>query len=186
MRKVESTRVSHHGYAGTPGIPARNGFNGFLRDLPGDRAFLSPSPPRSLLLKNLTPASRRQDHTTSPSASGALVFCTLRVHCIPPRVRDDRDTPLEWDETMRIIKVILLLRKIRIFLQKGLDRQISLTTLPVHPTRGAYRDRHGRGVGCGGRGGCAGRARRMRTVKSCGPDASTPASSSRSKLRGRW
>jgi hypothetical protein len=26
-----------------PGIPARNGFNGFLRSLPGDRAFLSPS-----------------------------------------------------------------------------------------------------------------------------------------------
>src|ERR1700676_1134680 len=23
---------------------------------------------------------------------------------------------------------------------------------PSHPTRGAYRDRHGRGVGCGGRG----------------------------------
>jgi hypothetical protein len=66
---VESTRVSHHGYAETPGIPARDGFNGFLRDLPGDRAFLSPSPLRSLLPKNLTPASRRQDHTTSPSAS---------------------------------------------------------------------------------------------------------------------
>jgi len=28
----------------SPGIPARNGFNGFLRALPGDRAFLSPSP----------------------------------------------------------------------------------------------------------------------------------------------
>jgi hypothetical protein len=41
---VVSTRVSHHGYAETPGIPARNGFNGFLRALPGDRAFLSPSP----------------------------------------------------------------------------------------------------------------------------------------------
>jgi len=27
----KSTRVSHHEYAGTPGIPARNGFNGFLR-----------------------------------------------------------------------------------------------------------------------------------------------------------
>ncbi len=40
---VESTRVSHHRSTGTPGIPARNGFNGFLRALPGDRAFLSPS-----------------------------------------------------------------------------------------------------------------------------------------------
>src|SRR6202166_13530 len=65
---VVSTRVSHHGCAETPGIPARNGFNGFLRTLPGDRALLSPSPLRSLLLTSLTPASRRQDHTTSPSA----------------------------------------------------------------------------------------------------------------------
>ena len=27
----------------------------------------------------------------------------IRVHRIPPRVRDDRDTPLEWDETVRIL-----------------------------------------------------------------------------------
>jgi hypothetical protein len=27
----------------SPGIPARNGFNGFLRALPGDRACLPPS-----------------------------------------------------------------------------------------------------------------------------------------------
>jgi hypothetical protein len=26
-----------------------------------------------------------------------------RVHRIPPRVRDDRDTPLKWDETARDI-----------------------------------------------------------------------------------
>jgi len=32
-------RGRSHRFAGTPGIPARNGFNGFLRDLPGDRAL---------------------------------------------------------------------------------------------------------------------------------------------------
>jgi hypothetical protein len=42
--RIGSTRVSHHGRTGTPGIPARDGFNGFLRALPGDRALLSPSP----------------------------------------------------------------------------------------------------------------------------------------------
>ena len=31
----------------------------------------------------------------------ALVSSTACVHRIPPRVRDDRDTPLEWDETSR-------------------------------------------------------------------------------------
>ena len=46
---------------------------------------------------NLTPASGRQDHTTSPSAKiSALVSSAACVHRIPPRVRDDRDTPLEW------------------------------------------------------------------------------------------
>jgi hypothetical protein len=45
-----------------------------FRALPGDRALLPPSPLRSLLLKNLTPASRRQDHTTSPSASAPFVI----------------------------------------------------------------------------------------------------------------
>jgi hypothetical protein len=51
----------------TPAFPAR-WFYGLLRALPGDRAFLPPSSLRSLLLKNLAPASGRQDHTTSPSA----------------------------------------------------------------------------------------------------------------------
>ena len=34
---------SHHGHTGITRHSLRNGFNGFLRDLPGDRAFLSPS-----------------------------------------------------------------------------------------------------------------------------------------------
>jgi hypothetical protein len=34
---------------------------------------------------DLTPASRRQDHTTSPQ-EGALVSSTICVHRIPPRV----------------------------------------------------------------------------------------------------
>jgi hypothetical protein len=34
---VESTRVSHHGHTGNTRHSPRNGFNGFLRALPGDR-----------------------------------------------------------------------------------------------------------------------------------------------------
>src|SRR3984893_3297473 len=68
----DAHEYSQRSHRKSPGIPARNGFNGFLRALPGDRAFLSPSSLRSLLLKNLTPASRRQNHTTSPSASKTL------------------------------------------------------------------------------------------------------------------
>src|SRR6266571_813422 len=75
---VESTRVTTS-TPKSPGIPARNGFNGFLRALPGDRALLPPSPCGLKVLsspvepneppQDLTPASRRQDHTTSPYAA---------------------------------------------------------------------------------------------------------------------
>src|SRR5260221_6745605 len=80
------------------GFPCAVGY-GLFRALPGDRAFLPPSSPRSLLLKNLTPASGRQDHTASPSATTAFVIRRFRVHRIPPRVRDDRDPPLSSGET---------------------------------------------------------------------------------------
>src|SRR5258705_9789629 len=39
---VERTRVTTS-TPEAPGIPTRNGFNGFLRALPGDRALLPPS-----------------------------------------------------------------------------------------------------------------------------------------------
>jgi hypothetical protein len=39
---IESTRVTTS-TPESPGVPARNGFNGFLRALPGDRALLPPS-----------------------------------------------------------------------------------------------------------------------------------------------
>src|SRR5258708_37671616 len=68
---VESTRVSQV-TPESPSIP-RAMVYGLFRALPGDRAFLPPSPLRSLLLKNLTPASGCQDHTTSPSASAPFV-----------------------------------------------------------------------------------------------------------------
>jgi len=44
-------------------------------------AFLPPSP--AGLAANLTPASRRQDHTSSPYASATLVSRGIRVHRIP-------------------------------------------------------------------------------------------------------
>jgi hypothetical protein len=70
----------------------RNGFNGFLRDLPGDRLFVTVI--GAVASTNLTPASRRQDHPTSPSASARFVKRAARVHRISSRVRDDREPPL--------------------------------------------------------------------------------------------
>jgi len=68
------------------------------------------------------PASGHQDHTTSPSASGALVNSAVSVHRIPPHVRDDRETPLWGDGTAGDMKVICARVEEEIFLQKGLDR----------------------------------------------------------------
>jgi hypothetical protein len=93
---VVSTRVSHHGHTGNTRHSPRNGFNGLLRALPGDRALLPPSPLRNLLLRNLMPASGHQDHTTSPSASCRSSHGTRRPPHPASYVRDDRDTPLLW------------------------------------------------------------------------------------------
>jgi hypothetical protein len=74
---------------------------------------------RKLPSANLTPASRRQDHTSSPSASVPFVIGTSSVHRIPPRVRDDREPPLKWDGTAAINEVIWVERKAKIFLLRG-------------------------------------------------------------------
>jgi len=89
----EAHEQVHHRFTGfAPAFPAR-WFYGFLRDLPGDRAFLPPSPARSSLA-SLTSASRCQDHTTSPSAMRTLVSRTHRVHRIPrPRPWRSRNAP---------------------------------------------------------------------------------------------
>ena len=54
-----------------PGIP-RAMVYGLFRALPGDRAFLTPSP-ANRKSTSLTPPPRRQDHTSSPSASAPFV-----------------------------------------------------------------------------------------------------------------
>jgi hypothetical protein len=55
---------------------------------------------RGIVPANLTPASGRQDHTTSPYAASAFVDALIARLTLPrpshptPNVRDDRDTPL--------------------------------------------------------------------------------------------
>jgi hypothetical protein len=71
---------------------------------------------------NLTPAPRRQDHTISPSASGALVRSTVRVHRIPPRVRDVRETPLRLGRDGCGYKVIWVFGKTEYFFKRDWTR----------------------------------------------------------------
>ena len=83
-------------------------------------AFLPPSL-ADLPSANLMPAPGHQDHTASPSTSGALVRRTVRVHRIPLHVRDDRERPSERSGTGRACRDDLPDETSGIFLSKGLD-----------------------------------------------------------------
>src|ERR1700680_2366815 len=90
MIVAERTRVSQ-GTPESPGIPAQ-WFTAYTVLSPAT-GFLA-TVASGIASTDLTPASGCQDHTTSPYASSALVFSTVSVHRIPPRVRDDREPPL--------------------------------------------------------------------------------------------
>jgi hypothetical protein len=79
-------------------------------------AYLRANPDIASLIRATLP-DRLSEH--SGHAATAAQYATLlrptsfaspaqrcRVHRIPPRVRDDRDTPLVWDETAALIEVI--------------------------------------------------------------------------------
>jgi hypothetical protein len=131
---VKSTRVTTS-TPESPSIPARNGFNGLCRALPGDRALLPPSS-RGLRFshcpvgpkkppQDLTPASGRQDHTILPSATTSLVRVLVIAHefkelalqsrrtlnaaastASRPNVRDDHDTPLSRAGMRKVLEMI--------------------------------------------------------------------------------
>ena len=107
----EKAGGSYHRFSQIIRHSLRDGFNGVLRALPGDRAFLPPSSAKRLA--DLAPASGCQNHTTSPSASGSFVGA-LTARCDPMRpshpalnVRDDREAPLLSEcGTARIMPLI--------------------------------------------------------------------------------
>jgi hypothetical protein len=130
---IGKKHTSNNEYTGITRHPRTQWFYGLFRALPGDRAFCHRRLRIKVLFKpgradrtsaNLTPASGRQDHTTSPYATTSLVRVLsiahrlitrpaiplrakrCRVHRIPPRVRDDHDTPLLWGGTRKVLDVI--------------------------------------------------------------------------------
>jgi hypothetical protein len=141
---VESTRVTTS-TPESPGIPARNGFNGFLRALPGDRAFLPPS--STDCSANLTPASGCQDHTTSPYASASFVRALLRAPAAAAStasrsyVRDDRETPLCVGRDGGSSKDDLGRLRSEIFFAEGLDRLMGDLPVGQNHVRGATESR---------------------------------------------
>jgi hypothetical protein len=82
---------SHHRFGRINRHSLRDGVTVYIALSPVTFAWLPPSSLRSLLLKNLAPASERQDHTTSPSASGHVrLTCPQRPPHPRPTYRDDR------------------------------------------------------------------------------------------------
>jgi hypothetical protein len=70
---IGRTHTSNNEYTGITRIPARNGFNGFLRALPGDRACLPPSSADMSCLSPVGPTCLRE-LDASVGASGPHDF----------------------------------------------------------------------------------------------------------------
>jgi len=110
---VENTRVSHHGHTGNTRHSPRNGFTAYFA--------LS-------LVTGLVCHHHLVDRSTtldaSVGASGPHDFAVrfravrqrrIHVHRIPPRVRDDRETPLCRDGMVGINKAVSTLQRSEIF-----------------------------------------------------------------------
>jgi len=93
--KVESTRVSHHGHSRNhPAFPHANGFNGFLRALPGDRAVLPPSSASSSPCGLDISVGISGPHDFAVRSGNRRRLKPLRPSHPALHVRDDREAPL--------------------------------------------------------------------------------------------
>jgi hypothetical protein len=106
-RATKKARGRTTGTGGSSGLPCAMVFR-LIRDLPGDHAWLPPSPQSALCaLQDLAPASERQDHTTSPTASRHSSLDMLRPpHPAPRFVTIGRNAPLHrggMGQTMLLI-----------------------------------------------------------------------------------
>ena len=110
----------HTGSAEAVRPSLRNGFTAYFVLSLATGLFVTIARVMRSIIANLTPASGRQDHTTSPSVARAVRPGRANVHRIPPRVRDDREPPLCEAGRLGLYADLRFL-KIRIFFQKGLD-----------------------------------------------------------------
>jgi hypothetical protein len=95
----------------TPGIPRAMVLRLISRSPRGPGSFAPVV--RRANPATLTPASGRQDHTTLPSASSALVSRAISVHRNPPHVRDDRETPLMARRDDLLLSLFLPSRQVK-------------------------------------------------------------------------
>src|SRR5258708_8372339 len=125
---VVNTRVSHHESTGTTRHSRTPRFYGLFRALPGDRALLPPSSAELLSHELDTSVGVSGPHDFAVRVSTVRQW-PISVHRIPPRVRDDRETPLSWDETGRVLEVISVGREEEYFCAWYWTTQIPLIRL---------------------------------------------------------
>jgi hypothetical protein len=96
VQNEKAHKHSHHRFDRINRLSPRDGFNGFLRALPGDRAFLSPSQAtmreHCRQLDAGVEASGPHDFTVRLKAR--RLRASLRPSHPAPNVRDDREAPL--------------------------------------------------------------------------------------------
>jgi hypothetical protein len=95
----------HTGSAEAVRPSLRNGFTAYIVLSPARPGlFVTVAPKKRELLETRHQPLGRQDHTTSPSVSRALVGCALHVHRIPPHVRGVREPALLSGGTGELLK----------------------------------------------------------------------------------
>ena len=103
---VVNTRVSHHGHTGNTRHSPRNGFNGFLRALPGDRALLPPSPAKVVFRKLDASVGASGPHDFAVRVR-AVRLRRIRVHRIPsPTSVTIAKRPSVWAGMAGVLKLI--------------------------------------------------------------------------------
>src|ERR1700704_3550697 len=156
----------HHGHTGFTRHSLRNGFTAYFVLSPAtnsschrhqrNKVCLSPVGPTRL--RQLDTSNGCQDHTASPSATTSFVCAPLithgsfanppcdplrarrcRVHRIPSRVRDDRDTPLFRDRTARLIDLIWVKREWKYFCKQDSTARINRPTSSTKSHRLAHK-----------------------------------------------
>ena len=106
----------------------RNGFNGFLRALLGDHAWLPPSSVRRWKrLHELdacigAPGPHDSAVRTTTVRRATIAPGDVRPSHPAPNVRDDREPPLLWERDSEKCKFDLGLRRSDLFFARGLDR----------------------------------------------------------------
>jgi hypothetical protein len=103
---TEECAHEHTGPAGNTRLSLRSGLTAYNVISPANGSFATVALQEVFFPKNLTPAPRRQDHTTSPYASVAIVAATSASTATPSRVVTIRETPLLEERDGGVLNLI--------------------------------------------------------------------------------